>query len=193
MAKATELPILAFESAGQWRTWLTKQHAKSEGVWLRIFKKQSDTPSVNYADALDAALCYGWIDSQKRAYDADSWLQRFTPRKAGSGWSKINVQHAEQLIAAGQMRAPGLAHVDAAKADGRWERSYDSGRTMTFPDDFLTALHKYKRATKFFESLDRANLYAIGYRLQTAKTSVTRARQMAAILEKLKKGERWHE
>src|SRR5688572_23878341 len=179
---ADDLPILAFKSARPWEQWLTKHGATSTGVWMRLYKKGTSTQSITYAEALDIALCHGWIDSQKRSYDDVSWIQRFTPRRPKSPWSKINITHIQRLTAAGKMKASGLREVENAKADGRWERAYDSARSMTLPKDFLTALNKHKGAKRFFESLNKTNLYAIAYRLQTAKKPETRARRMKLIL-----------
>ena len=192
MPQTTALPILSFTSLHQWKAWLAKHHATVDGIWVKLYKKGAGTTSVTYAEALDAALCYGWIDSQKRAFDDQAWLQRFTPRRAKSGWSKVNIQHAERLLAAGQIQAAGLEEIAAAKADGRWKAAYDSAKTMTFPEEFLAALRKDTQARKFFETLNRANQYAIAYRLQTAKTETTRTRRLEIILEKLRKGEKWH-
>jgi hypothetical protein len=133
MAPRPENPTLAFASPKAWETWLARNHAKSAGIWLRIYKKGSGQRSVTYAEALDGALCYGWIDSQKRPMDEASWLQRFGPRRPRGGWSRINTRHVERLIAAGRMKPAGLAEVEAAKQDGRWERAYDSGRASTVP------------------------------------------------------------
>jgi uncharacterized protein YdeI (YjbR/CyaY-like superfamily) len=184
--------ILSFRSASELRKWLAANHRVSEGIWLRIFKKNSDTTSITYAEALDEALCYGWIDGQKKPYDAESWLQRFTRRRAKSGWSRINTGHAERLIKAGRMKAPGQAEVDAAKKDGRWKAAYDSPSNATFPDDFLAALSRDPKAKAFFESLNKANRYAISYRLQTAKKAETRQRRMEMILGMLARGEAFH-
>jgi uncharacterized protein YdeI (YjbR/CyaY-like superfamily) len=187
-----EARIVSFRSASELRKWLAANHGVSEGIWIRIFKKNSDTASVTYAEALDEALCFGWIDGQKRPYDAESWLQRFTRRRAKSGWSRINTGHAERLIQAGRMRAPGQAEVDTAKKDGRWKAAYDSPSNATFPDDFLAALSKDAKALAFFESLNKANRYAISYRLQTAKKAETRQRRMEMILAMLARGEAFH-
>ena len=192
MAASDDYPVLSFPSEPTWEKWLAKHHERSPGIWLRIHKKGSDTPTITYAQALDVALCYGWIDSQKQTYDETSWIQKFTPRRAKSPWSKINTGHAERLIAEGRMRPAGMRQIELAKDDGRWARGYNSSRTMTLPDDFLAALATHKRAKAFFESLNRANQYAIAYRLQTAKKPETRARRMATILEMLKKGETFH-
>jgi uncharacterized protein YdeI (YjbR/CyaY-like superfamily) len=165
---------LEFSRAGEWSAWLTSNHTRSQGVLLRIPKKGAKK-SITYAEALDVALAWGWIDSQKRALDADAWLQRFSPRKANSPWSKINRTKAEALIAAGMMEAPGLAEVERAKRDGRWERAYDGARSASVPADLATAFSRSARARAFFETLDSANRYAILYRVQAAKKPETRA------------------
>lgn len=183
---------LAFESARQWESWLAKNHAASEGVWVRIYKKASGRPSLTYAEALDGALCYGWIDSQKRAGDGESWLQRFGPRRARSGWSRVNTQHAERLIKAGRMKASGRREVEAAQNDGRWQRAYDSPSRAAIPEDFLKALSRNKAARAFFDTLNRANVYAITYRLQTARKPETREKRLRSIVAMLARGERFH-
>ena len=159
---------------------------------MRIFKKHSGQATVTYAEALDQALCFGWIDGQRKPYDALSWIQRFTPRRPRSAWSKLNTQHAERLIKAGQMMRAGLKAAEDAKADGRWQAAYDSARNATPPADFLKALGRNKRAKAFFETLSGANVYAIVYRLQTAKKPETRARRMQQILAMLDRGEKFH-
>ncbi len=166
--------ILEFSRVGEWSAWLTSNHARSQGVLLRIAKKGAKN-AITYAEALDVALTWGWIDSQKRALDADAWLQRFSPRKANSPWSKINRTKAEALIAAGAMEAPGLAEVERAKRDGRWERAYDGARSASVPADLATAFARSARARAFFETLDSANRYSILYRVQAAKNPETRA------------------
>jgi uncharacterized protein YdeI (YjbR/CyaY-like superfamily) len=171
---------------------LARKPAGSTGVWLRIYKKASGTASVTYAEALDVALCHGWIDSQKRPKDALSWLQRFGPRRARSGWSRINTRHAERLIEAGEMKPAGLREVEAAKADGRWQRAYDSPGAATVPADFLQELSRNKKAKAFFEGLNKANTYAIAYRLQTAKKPETREKRMKSILAMMARGEKFH-
>jgi uncharacterized protein YdeI (YjbR/CyaY-like superfamily) len=186
------LKTLAFKTPLEFRSWLEKNHADTDGIWLRIFKKDSGEKSITYAEALDQALCYGWIDGQKNAHDDRSWLQKFTPRRARSGWSRLNTSHAERLIEAGQMTRAGLAAIEAAKADGRWQAAYDSPRNAAPPDDFLQALEKNKKAKTFFKTLNRANIYAIVYRLQTAKKPETRERRMKKILEMLERGEKFH-
>jgi uncharacterized protein YdeI (YjbR/CyaY-like superfamily) len=184
--------ILSFRSSSEFREWLAANHGQSEAIWLRIFKKDSEEPTVTYAEALDEALCFGWIDGLKQTHDEVSWRQRFTQRRPKSGWSKINTRHAERLIKAGRMKAAGQAAIDAAKKDGRWTSAYDSSREATFPEDFLVAVRRKKKANAFFESLSKANRYAIAYRLQTAKKPETRQRRMEMILAMLDRGEAFH-
>jgi uncharacterized protein YdeI (YjbR/CyaY-like superfamily) len=186
------LPVVSFRSARDWERWLTKHHADSNGVWLRIGKKGSSRPSVTYAEALDSALCFGWIDSQKQAHDKISWLQKFGPRKPRSGWSRINTRHVERLQKAGRVRPAGLKEIDAAKRDGRWKRAYDSPKAARPPADFLKALENNKRAKAFFATLEKRNTYAISYRLQTAKKPETRTARMRTIVEMLAKGKKFH-
>ena len=187
----SDLPVMQFESAALFRKWLHANHAKSDGIWLRFFKKASGKKTFVYAEALDEALSYGWIDGQLRPEDADSYLQRFTPRTAKSKWSKRNRDHVARLEKAGRMMRAGLREVERAKADGRWDAAYDSPSSMTLPDDFVAELakKKYAKARKFLESLPKANKYMIAYRLQDAKKAETRARRMAEYLEKLSRGE----
>ncbi len=191
-ADADAMPTLAFESAKAWQQWLAKHHNTSDGLWLRLFKKTSATPSVNYAEALDAALCYGWIDGQVKKGDAQSWLRKFTPRRAKSIWSKKNLAHVARLKKAGRMKAAGLKAVAAAKADGRLKVAYDAPSKSEVPQDFLTALSRNPKAKAFFATLNRANVYAITFRLQTAKKPQTREKRMRAILEMLGRGEKFH-
>lgn len=166
--------LLEVSSPAAWSEWLRANHAKSRAVLLRIPKKGAK-PTISYAEALDVALAWGWIDSQKLALDTNAWAQRFSPRKSDSPWSKVNRAKAEALIAAGAMEAPGLAEVERAKRDGRWERAYDGARSSTVPADLADALARNARAKAFFEALDSANRYAILYRVQTAKSPETRA------------------
>jgi len=184
--------VISFKSASDFRKWLKRNHKQTEGIWLRMFKKDSGIESVNYSQALDQALCFGWIDGLKLPHDEKSWLQKFTPRKARSSWSKRNTEHVERLIKSGEMTAAGLEAVEAAKADGRWQQAYDSPGNAKPPADFLAALARNKKAKAFFESLNRANVYAIVYRLQTAKKPETREKRMKAILEMMRKGEKFH-
>lgn len=181
-----------FKSALEFRSWLEKNHSESDGFWMRFFKKDSGFESITYAEALDQALCYGWIDGQAQSLDEKSWLQKFTPRRKKSGWSKRNTIHAERLIQAGQMTPAGLAAIEAAKADGRWNAAYDSPRNAAPPEDFLKALKKDKKAAAFFKTLNKANVYSIVYRLQTAKKPETRERRMKMILEMMSRGEKFH-
>jgi uncharacterized protein YdeI (YjbR/CyaY-like superfamily) len=192
MAPPEDNQTRAFASSKAWETWLARNHAKSPGIWLQIYKKGSGQRSVTYAEALDAALCYGWIDSQKRPKDEASWLQRFSPRRPRGVWSRINTRHAERLIAAGRMKPAGLAEVEAARRDGRWQRAYESASTASVPTDFLRALAKNKKAQSFFDGLSRANVYAIAYRLQTARKPETREKRMRTILAMLARGESFH-
>jgi uncharacterized protein YdeI (YjbR/CyaY-like superfamily) len=190
--KSAELKIIPFKTPEAFLVWLKKNHATSPGIWLQFFKKGSGVKTITYAEALDEALCYGWIDSQVKRFDEKSYLQRFGPRKSKSVWSKINRLHIARLTRDGRMAPTGLAHVTSAKADGRWEGAYDSPKNMVAPDDLTAALAKHKKAERFFKSLNKANVYAIAWRLQTAKKPETRKKRMDLILEMLKKGEKFH-
>lgn len=192
MTETTPMPVLSFKSSAAFRRWLEKNHTKSNGIWLRIYKKGSSEKSVTYAEALDQALCHGWIDGQTKSHDEQSWLRKFTPRRSKSKWSKINTRHVERLTNAGAMAAAGLEAVKAAKADGRWESAYDSPRNAKPPEDFLKELAKNKKAQAFFETLNRANIYAIFYRLQTAKKPETREKRMKLMLAMLDQGKAFH-
>jgi uncharacterized protein YdeI (YjbR/CyaY-like superfamily) len=187
-----DLKIVSFKSAREWEKWLAKNHAASKGVWLKIFKKDSQTGSVNYPEALDGALCYGWIDGQKAAFDDNAWLQKFGPRRLKSGWSKVNVGHAERLIKAGRMKPAGLVKIELAKKDGRWSNPYHPQSTATLPVDFLREVNKNGKAKVFLKTLNRANVYAIIYRLQTAKKMETRKKRISQFVEMLAKGEKLH-
>ncbi len=183
---------MPFKTAKAFGAWLKKNHSTSTDVWIQLFKKGSGVKTITYAEALDEALCFGWIDSQKKSFDDASFLQRFGPRTAKGMWSKVNRLHIERLIKEKRMAPAGLAHVAAAKADGRWDRAYDSPKNMKVPDDLLLALAKNKKAEQFFKSLNKANVYAIAWRLQTAKKPETRQKRMDLILAMLKKGEKFH-
>jgi uncharacterized protein YdeI (YjbR/CyaY-like superfamily) len=183
---------MAFASAKEWEAWLARFHAVSAGVWVRFFKKGSGVVTVTHAQVLSAALCYGWIDGQVRKHDEQSWLHRFAPRRPRSVWSKRNRGLVEQLAKAGKMMPAGLKEVEAAMADGRWDRAYDSPSKMTTPDDFLKELAKNKKALDFFGTLNKANTYAIAWRLQTAKKPETRERRMRAIIDMLAKHQKYH-
>ncbi|MER6677311.1 YdeI/OmpD-associated family protein [Streptomyces sp. NPDC000983] len=187
-----DLEIVAFESADAFEAWLGEHHAVSPGIWLKLRKKGPGIVALDYAQALDVALCYGWIDGQKQKFDDQWWLQRFTPRKSRSKWSKINRDKVAALAAQGRMRPPGQAEVDRAKADGRWEAAYDSAKNATVPDDLAEALTANSAAAEFFETLDRQNRYAILYRIQDAKKAETRARRIEKYVEMLAKGEKLH-
>lgn len=182
----------SFRSSEELRAWLTKEHARAADLLLRIYRKSSGVPSVTHAEALEQALCFGWIDAQKRPFDASSWVQRFTPRKARSRWSKINVGHADRLIQEGRMTPAGHEEIEAAKADGRWTAAYDSPANATAPPEFIRELARNPRAKQFYASLNKANLYAIAYRLQTAKRPETKARRMKLIIGMLSRGEKFH-
>ena len=180
-----ELPVLAFGSAGDWHDWLLAEHASSPGVWVRIGRKGAPEPTVSYAEALDVALCFGWIDGQKRPHDGAYWLQRFAPRKPAGRWSKINTDKAAALIAAGRMQPAGLAEVERARADGRWDQAYTGQRTSDVPADLRAALDACPAAAEFFETISRANRYAILYRIGSVKRAETRARKIAAYVAML--------
>lgn len=189
----TELPILAFATPRAFETWLAKNHEKSAGLWLRIAKKGAGQTSVTYAEALEVALCYGWIDGQKGKGDDDTtWLQKFTPRSKRSIWSKINREKALALIEAGRMKPAGLREIERAKADGRWEAAYDGQRTATVPDDLAAALAKNAKARRMFETLNSVNRYAILFRIGNAKKPETRARRIEQFVEMLARGETLH-
>jgi uncharacterized protein YdeI (YjbR/CyaY-like superfamily) len=184
--------IISFKSDKELEKWLAKKHQTSDGFWMRIYKKDSGVKSIYYPEAVDSALCFGWIDGQKDKYDSKSWLQKFTPRRKKSVWSKTNTNHVARLIKAGRMKPAGLEVVKSAKADGRWENAYHSSNTAVMPEDFLKALEKNKKAKKFYQGLNRANTYAIWYSLHTAKRPETRARRFKLILDMLKKGQKFH-
>jgi uncharacterized protein YdeI (YjbR/CyaY-like superfamily) len=188
----SDLPILLFPTPADWAAWLADNHAGARGVWLQLAKKGSGIQSVTYAEALDVALCYGWIDGQKQALDDAFWLQKFTPRGAKSIWSKINCTKAEALIAAGQMQPAGLREVERAQQDGRWAAAYDSQRTATVPEDFQAALDQNETAHAFFKTLNSANRYAILFRIQNAKTPATRAKRIEQFVQMLARHEKLH-
>jgi uncharacterized protein YdeI (YjbR/CyaY-like superfamily) len=189
---ADDLPIALFASREDLEAWLEENHGLAAGLWLKIAKKGSGVESVNYAEALELALCFGWIDSQKRGFDDAFFLQRFTPRRPRGKWSQINRAKAEELIAAGAMRPAGLAEVEAAKGDGRWEAAYAGQRTAMVPDDLRHELDRNKAASEFFAKLDSANRYAILYRLQEAKKPETRQKRLRKFVAMLERGEKIH-
>jgi uncharacterized protein YdeI (YjbR/CyaY-like superfamily) len=185
-------PVRLFKSQKDWAGWLEKNHDKSTGLWLRIAKKDSGVRSVSYKEALDVALCYGWIDGQKKPENEKSWLQRFVPRSNKSIWSKINREKALALIASREMKAAGLEAIENAKKNGRWDVAYDSPSGATVPGDFQAALDGNARAKAFFEKLDRANRYAVLWRIQTVKKAETRARKIREFIGMLERGEKIH-
>lgn len=187
-----DLEIVAFESPEAFQAWLGENHAASPGIWLKLRKKGPGIVALDYAQALDVALCHGWIDGQKGRFDDEWWLQRFTPRKPRSRWSQVNRDKAVALIEQGRMCPAGQAEVDRAKADGRWEAAYAGARTATVPDDLAAALTADPAAAEFFETLDRQNRYAILYRVQDAKKPETRARRIEKYVAMLAKGEKPH-
>jgi uncharacterized protein YdeI (YjbR/CyaY-like superfamily) len=192
MMKSAELPTLPFVSKKKWADWLAKQHDKSSGVWLKIGKKDTGIFSVTYEEALDVALCYGWIDGQKKGFDEKYWLQKFTPRGPKSIWSKINTEKAERLIASGEMKSAGLKAVKLAKHDGRWEAAYASQKNISIPEDFQAALDKNKKAKTFFSTLKSAERYSFLFRIHHAKKPETRAKRIQQFIEILEKGEKLH-
>lgn len=182
--------IIEFKTQKDFRTWLEKNSQKENSVWLRIYKKASGVTTITYAEALDEALCYGWIDGQAKKYDEISYLQKFTPRRPKSMWSKRNIEHVKRLQEAGLMTEAGVREVEKAQADGRWGKAYDTFTDMKIPDDFLNKLSPKARA--FFEHLSKTNKYAIGWRLQTAKTEATRARRAEKLIAMLEAEEKIH-
>jgi len=181
-----------FKSAKAFETWLKKHHATSDGLWLQIAKRGADEPSVTYPEAVEVALCWGWIDGQKKGLDDQHFLQRFTPRRARSLWSKINVDKVTALIEAGRMQASGYAQIEAAKADGRWGQAYDGARTSEVPEDLLAALQAEPKAKAFFATINASNRYAVLWRIQTAAKAETRAKRIVQLVEMLSRGETIH-
>lgn len=181
-----------FENAQAFETWLKQHHATSAGLWLQIAKRGANEASVTYPEAVEVALCWGWIDGQKKALDEQYFLQRFTPRRARSIWSKVNVDKVAGLIHEGRMQAPGLAQIEAAQADGRWARAYDGARTSVVPQDLIAALEAEPMANAFFATINAANRYAVLWRIQTAVKPETRARRIAQLVEMLARGETIH-
>lgn len=188
----TSLIHRAFEDATALDAWLNAHHRSETELWVRIFKKGSGTPSVTWADCVVACITWGWIDGHKRSLDDVSFLQRLTPRRAKSSWSKKNREHAERLIASGLMQPTGLVHVEVARLDGRWERAYAGSADMVIPDDFLEAVAMDAAAKAFYDGLDRQNLFAIYHRIHTASRPETRRKRIAAIVAQLSTGTRFH-
>ena len=191
-AAPTEAVPQLFKNAKAFAAWLRKTHAKSDGLWLKIAKRAAVEPSVTYPEAVEIALCWGWIDGQKKGLDDRHFLQRFTPRRARSIWSKINVEKVATLVKAGRMQPPGHAQVVAAKADGRWAQAYDGAKTSTVPDDLVAALDANPRAKAFFGTLNASNRYAVLWRIQTAVKRETRAKRIAQLVDMLARSETVH-
>ena len=185
-----EQPLLLFESASDWEAWLKENHENSAGVRLQIAKKGSGHTSVSYAEALDVALCYGWIDGQKLPMDDKFFIQKFTPRRAKSVWSKVNTQKVEQLIKQGRMQPAGMKQIEAAKADGRWNAAYASQKNMEIPEDFQAELDKNPEAKAFFDTLNKTNRFAMYFRITTAKKPETRRARIEKFIEMLTKQEK---
>jgi uncharacterized protein YdeI (YjbR/CyaY-like superfamily) len=189
---AVELETLEFVDAAAFQRWLKSNHKTSPGLWIKFAKKGAGLASITRSEAVDAALCWGWIDGQGKGIDAKHWMNKFTPRRARSIWSKINRERVAALIERGEMQAPGLAEVERAKADGRWDAAYDSARTAGVPEDFATALAAKPKAKASFEKLNSANRYAMIWRLQTAKRTETRTKRIEQFVAMLLRGEKIH-
>lgn len=189
MTEPIELPTLPFETKKKFADWLAKQHDKSSGVWVKLAKKGAGIPSVTYQEALDVALCYGWIDGQRGSFDEKYFLQKFTPRRPKSIWSKINTEKVERLIASGEMKPAGLKAVESAKRDGRWDAAYASSKNISVPADFQSALERNSKAKTFFESLTSGKRYSFLFRIETAKKAETREKRIRQFVEMLESGE----
>jgi uncharacterized protein YdeI (YjbR/CyaY-like superfamily) len=187
-----EALVLSFETQQAWEEWLSRNHREATGVWLRLAKKGAKTRTLTHAEALDSALCYGWIDAQKKPESSTAWLERFTPRGKRSIWSKINREKAIALVECGRMKESGLEEMQRAKQDGRWQQAYDSPRTAAVPQDFQAALDKNARAKAFFATLESRNRYAILFRIQTVKRAETRARKITEFVAMLARHEKIH-
>ena len=190
MPEPDETRIHAFATPAAFWDWLEVNHASEPELWLKMFKQGSGQKTVNWNEAVVEALCWGWINGVRKSFDDKAFLQRFTPRHQGSNWSKRNREHVERLTAEGRMQEAGLVHVRAAQTDGRWEAAYAPPSEMTLPDDFLAALEKRPNAKAFFKTLNRQNLYAVAYRLQTAKKLETRQKHLEKFLDMFDKGEK---
>ena len=187
-----ELPVKSFRDKDHWTAWLEKCHATSPGLWLKLAKKGGASSSVTYAEALEVALCYGWIDGQKKSHDDSWWLQKFTPRGSRSIWSRINREKAEALIAQGTMQQAGLSAIERARQNGQWKGAYDSPGRSSVPADLQAALNANTKAKAFFSTLDSANRYAILWRIQTAKKSETREKRIRQFVVMLEKHQKLH-
>lgn len=193
MNQADTLPTLTFDSAAHWEAWLGEHFTDTHGIWMKIAKKASGVASVSYQEAVEVALCFGWIDGLKRAHDDTYFVQKFTPRRARSIWSKRNIGIVAELTAAGRMQPSGLAEVERAQADGRWAAAYDSPKDMELPADFLAAVQRNPVALATLSKLSRTNTYSIAWRLATVKTPAGRQRRFDALLDMLERGETFHE
>ena len=187
-----DVPIRAFKDAGAWDAWLAKNQNTADGVWMRIAKKASGTKSITYPEAVEIALCHGWIDGLKRPESDTAWLQRFTPRRQKSFWSQINREKALALIESGHMKPAGLAEIERAQRDGRWDAAYASPKSATMSADFKNELDRHPKAKAFFKTLSKTNSYAILWRIQTAVKPETRERRIRDFIERLEKGETFH-
>jgi uncharacterized protein YdeI (YjbR/CyaY-like superfamily) len=185
MKKADTLPIIAFATQQDWEAWLKEHHTATSGIWLKLAKKETGILSLSYTEALESALCYGWIDGQKASCDEQYWLQKFTPRGPKSMWSKVNCDKATALIASDRMQPAGIRQVELAKADGRWEAAYESQSKISIPDDFQRELDTNQQAREFFTTLNSVNRYAILYRIHTAKKPETRSARIKKFIEML--------
>lgn len=192
MTQSKNAPIQTFSTVKAWRAWLAKNHKYPQGICLRFYKKASGKKSITHDEALDEALCFGWIDGRADKYDDESWVQKFTPRRPRSMWSKRNREHVARLIEEKRMTPAGLKEVEAAKKDSRWSAAYDSPKNMEVPADFIRELKKDQKGYEFFKTLNKANTYAIAWRLQTAKKPETREKRMKALLEMLTQGKKLH-
>jgi uncharacterized protein YdeI (YjbR/CyaY-like superfamily) len=192
MEPLKDTPVLLFESRQTWHGWLHTHHIESSGAWLKLAKKSSGHTSISYDEALEEALCYGWIDGQKQRYDNHYWMQKFTPRGPKSLWSKINVAKIEALLQSDKMQPAGLAAVEMGRKSGAWNAAYDSPSTTTVPKDFQTALEENPKAKQFFETLNKANVYGFCWRIQTAKKPETRKARIDTFIDMLNRGEKLH-
>lgn len=189
-ATTKEFPVVPFDTAQTFEQWLHEHHEQIDGVWIKMAKKASGIPSVTHDEALEVALCFGWIDGQRNGLDGEYFLQKFTRRRSKSLWSKRNIEKVTRLTEEGKMQVRGQAEIEAAKADGRWEAAYDSPQNMVTPQDFLDALAENESAREFYESLNKTNTYAIAWRLETAKTPATRQRRFDKLLGMMERGEK---
>ncbi len=184
--------VMAFRSDAEWERWLSKNHSRSSGIWMRMFRKHYKGPAIKGSGALDVALCYGWITGQARSYDDVSCLWRFCPRRPKSIWSKINTGHAERLIREGRMKPAGLRQIEEAKKDGRWQRAYSPPSTAVLPRDFMAKLNRNSKAKAFLKTINRANRYALIFRIENSKSADLRAKKIAEIVAMLEKGKTFH-